>query len=212
VTKTPNAIDLRFDLRIIASWIEPGSTVLDLGCGQGDLLAYLQQHKQVTARGIDRHEEKVAQCIARRLSVVQGDLNREVEDYKEGSFDYVILSQTLQQVYEPARLLEALLRIGKKVVVSFPNFSHWKSRMQLLLTGHAPKTRQLPFEWYDTPNIRVITWNDFHKFIGKFGFRIVRLTAINTSHHELQGTIVSFLPSLRATYGIIMIENARDAA
>jgi len=201
-------IDLRFDLKIIAAWIEPGSTVLDLGCGRGDLLHYLQSHKQVVARGIDRHEEKVAECIGRGLSVVQGDLSHEVEDYPDGWFDYVILSQTLQQVYEPAPLLQSLLRVGKKVVVSFPNFSHWRSRLQLLLTGHAPKTKQLPFEWYDTPNIRVITWNDFHDFVRKFGFRIVRRAAIETHHHDLVGKVVVFLPSLRATYGVIMLESA----
>jgi methionine biosynthesis protein MetW len=147
----------RFDLQVIASWIKPGSRVLDLGCGEGDLLLYLKQNNGVTGIGIENRESKVALCIAKGLSVLQGDINEEVLDYQEDTFDYVILSQTLQQVYYPERLLKSVLTIGKKMIVSFPNFSHWSIRMQVLLTGMAPKNPQLPYEWYNTPNIRVIT-------------------------------------------------------
>ena len=116
---------MRFDLQIIASWIEPGSTVLDLGCGEGDLLHFLKERKEVTGTGIERVEARVAQCIERGLSVLQGDINEEVLDYPGGHFDYVILSQTLQQVYEPETLIRSLLRIGHRVIVSFPNFGHF---------------------------------------------------------------------------------------
>lgn len=197
---------LRYDLQIIASWIEPGARVLDLGCGNGDLLYALRQSKQVIGTGIDSAEEKVAACIARGLSVLQGDISEEVADYPDGGFDYVILSQTLQQVYEPGRLIRELARIGKRVVVSFPNFSHWHIRLQLLFTGHAPRSQQLPYHWYDTPNIRVITLNDFRKFAKDCGFRIVKEAAINTHHAERMGRVVRWLPNLRATYGIFLID------
>ena len=196
---------MRFDLQIIASWIEAGSKVLDLGCGEGDLLLFLKKNRGVVGTGIERAEAKVAQCIERGLSVLQGDINKEVLDYEDGTFDYVILSQTLQQVYDPANLIESLLRIGKRGIVSFPNFSHWRIRLQLLLTGYAPKTKQLPYEWYDTPNIRVMTIKDFRKFSREVGFNILKEVAINTQNHERRGNIVKVHRNLRATYGIFLI-------
>jgi methionine biosynthesis protein MetW len=178
---------------------------LDLGCGGGDLLFYLKLNKGINGTGIEKQESKVALCIAKGLSVLQGDINDEVLDYQENSFDYVILSQTLQQVYYPERLLNSLLTIGKKVIVSFPNFSHWSIRMQVLLTGLAPKNEQLPYEWYNTPNIRVITLKDFRKFTRDQGCIVLKEVAINTHHHDTKGHIVSFLPDWRATYGIFLI-------
>ena len=196
---------MRFDLRIIASWIEPGSKVLDLGCGEGDLLYFLRGNKKVDGTGIEQVEAKVVQCIEKGLSVLQGDINEEVMDYPDNTFDYVILSQTLQQVYEPAELIQSLLRIGRKGIVSFPNFSHWRVRLQLLTTGYAPITKQLPYDWHNTPNIRVITLRDFRKFSRDVGFQILREVAINTNSEDKVGNIVEFLPNLRATYGIFLI-------
>jgi methionine biosynthesis protein MetW len=196
---------MRYDLQIIASWIEPGSKVIDLGCGEGDLLQHLIVLKGVQGTGIELNEEKVARCIEKGLSVLQGDINAEVHDYPEGSFDYVILSQTLQQVYEPDHLIRAMLRIGQKGIVSFPNFSHWQIRMQLLFTGYAPVSRQLPYQWFDTPNIRVITLKDFRKFVQEVGLTVLREAAIDTHTQDRYGSIVRFLPNLRATYGIFMI-------
>jgi methionine biosynthesis protein MetW len=198
--------NIRFDLQIIGSTIESGSKVLDLGCGNGDLIAWLETNKHVQCTGIEQDKEKAAHCIARGLSVLQGDLNEEVDDYPTSSFDYVILSQTLQQVFEPARLLHSLARIGKKVVVSFPNFSHYSIRLQLLLIGGAPKNDQLPYSWYDTPNIRVITLKDFRKFSRDVGYTIVKEIAINTNPASSEGHIVHFFTNLRATYGIYVIE------
>jgi methionine biosynthesis protein MetW len=196
---------MRYDLQIIASWIEPGSKVIDLGCGEGDLLQHLIVLKGVQGTGIELNEEKVARCIEKGLSVLQGDINAEVHDYPEGSFDYVILSQTLQQVYEPDHLIRAMLRIGQKGIVSFPNFSHWQIRLQLLVTGYAPVSRQLPYQWFDTPNIRVITLKDFRKFVHGVGLTVLREAAIDTHTQDRYGSIVRFLPNLRATYGIFMI-------
>ena len=198
---------MRFDLQIIASWIEPGSRVIDLGCGEGELLKYLITQKDVTGNGIERNESRVAQCIEKGLSVLQGDINAEVLDYPDNTFDYVILSQTLQQVYEPDTTIRSMLRIAKKGIVSFPNFSHWSCRWQLLSSGYAPVTRQLPYEWYNTPNIRVITIKDFRKFIHEVGFKILKEVAINTQSKNRYGKAISFLPNLRATYGLFLIGN-----
>jgi len=201
---------MRFDLQIIAYWIEPGSKVLDLGCGEGHLLQFLKENKQVMGAGIELIEAKVAQCIEKGLSVLQGDINKEVLDYPDNTFDYVILSQTLQQVYEPAELIQSLLRIGKRGIVSFPNFSHWRIRLQLLLTGYAPITKQLPYEWYDTPNIRVITIKDFRRFSKKVGFEILKEVTIATNSHDRRGNMVKLLPGLRATYGIFLIGDHKN--
>lgn len=204
VTERPD--NTRFDLQVIASWITPGARVLDLGCGNGDLLDHLKREKQVHGTGIELSESKVARCIERGLTVLQGDFQEEVHDYPDLSFDYVILSQTLQQILEPKVLLPELLRVGKRVIVSFPNFGHWLVRIQVLFTGHAPVTDQLPYEWYDTPNIRVITISDFKRFLRMTGVRLAREVAINTHHHDREGHIVTYLTNLRATYGIMMLE------
>ncbi len=196
---------MRFDLRIIASWIEPGSTVLDLGCGEGDLLVLLRDRKGVQGFGIELVESKVARCIARGLSVIQGDMNLEVMDYADRSFDYVVLSRTLQQAYKPDDLIRSMLRIGKRGVVSFPNFGHWRVRWQLLTTGRAPVTRQLPYQWYDTPNIRVLTLKDFRRFSKQVGFEIFREVPVVTDEESASGKTVTTLPNLRATYGIFLI-------
>ena len=196
---------IRYDLQVIASWIEPGSKVLGLGCGEGDLLHLLKTNKDATCTGIERDEIKVAKCIEKGLTVLQGDINEEVLDYPDNAFEYVILSQTLQQIFEPSELIRSMLRIGKRGVVSFPNFSHWRIRLQLLLSGYAPVTEQLPYEWYDTPNIRVITIKDFRKFSREVGFDILKEVAINTRSNDRRGKIIGILPTLRATYGIFLI-------
>ena len=196
---------MRFDLRMIASLISPGSTVLDLGCGDGDLLYHLEKEKGISGTGIEKSESEVAKCIERGLSALQGDINAELLDYPDEAFDYVILSRTLQQVYEPAELIHSLLRVGKMGIVSFPNFSHWRVRLQLLGSGYAPVTRELPYEWYDTPNIRVITLKDFRKFSKDVGFRILKMMAIVSDFDGTSGRLVTFMPNLRATHGIFLI-------
>ena len=197
---------MRFDLQIMASWIEPGTKVLELGSGGGELLQYLKEEKQVNETGIELDESKVAECIEKGISVLQGDMNEEILDYPDDCFDYVILSQTLQQVYEPLELIREMIRTGKKGVVSFPNFCHWRIRAQIQFSGHAPVTKELPYEWYNTPNIRVLSIRDFRHFTRDAGYRIIREAAINPGHEESTGKIVKFIPNLFATYGIFLIE------
>ena len=144
-------------------------------------------------------------CIERGLTVLQGDINEEIRDYPDDAFDFVILAQTLQQIYEPAALIREMLRIGRRSVVSFPNFSHWRVRLMLLLTGHAPVTPQLPYQWHDTPNIRVITLADFRHYAREVGFRIIKEVAINTHRRDHSGRIAHLWPDLMATYGLYLI-------
>lgn len=196
---------MRFDLQVIASWIEPGSKVLDLACGPGELMAHLKKEKQVKSVGIEIREEKVTKAIAAGLSVLQGDINEEIKDYPDGNFDYVILSQTLQQVYEPDALIHEMLRVGRRGIVSFPNFGHWRIRAQLLSTGRAPVTRELPYHWHDTPNIRVISLKDFRRFCKEKGFGILDETALDSDYHASEGHILKYLRNWRATYGIFLL-------
>lgn len=204
-----NNNSMRFDLQVISSWIKPGSRVLDLGCGHGDLLYFLQQEKQVRGVGIETDEEKAAFCISRGLSVLHENFNDNVLQYPQGHFDYCVLSQTLQQVYDPDLLILKLLDIGSRIIVSFPNFSHWRVRLQLLLTGVAPKNEHLPYEWYNTPNIRVITIRDFKKFIRTINATIIRETALSSRKNERFGSIIKLLPGWRATYGIFLLEKRK---
>jgi len=195
----------RYDLGIIASWIKPESRVLGLGCGEGELLYFLKMQKQVKETGIEIKEDRVRTCIEKGLSVLQGDINEEILDYPSGYFDYVILSQTLQQVYEPESLICSMMKIGKKAIVSFPNFCHWRIRMQLLFSGNVPVTKELPYEWHNTPNIRVLSIKDFRRFIEKLNFRILKEAAIVLRDMNQNGDIVTIYPNLFATYGIFMI-------
>jgi methionine biosynthesis protein MetW len=158
---------LRPDLAIIADHVAPRARVLDVGCGTGDLMAELQAHKGVDARGLEIDGANVAAAVARGLSVVQGDADVDLADYPSASFDYAILSQTLQTARAPDRVLDELLRIGRRAFVSFPNFAHWRVRLSLLWGGRMPVTRQLPERWYDTPNIHHLTVDDFRAFLAE---------------------------------------------
>jgi methionine biosynthesis protein MetW len=156
---------LRPDLAIIAEHVAPGSRVLDVGSGDGGLMAALRDHRQVDARGIEIDAANVASAVARGLSVVQGDADIDLVDYPSNAFDYAILSQTLQTTRAPDKVLEELLRIGRKAFVSFPNFAYWRVRMSLLWGGRMPVTRTLPVAWYATPNIHHVTIDDFRAFL-----------------------------------------------
>jgi len=196
---------MRFDLRTISSWIKPNSRVLDLGCGSGELLCHLQEDKNVLGTGIEIDEEKASQAILNGVNVIHGDIHEEIQDFPSACFDYVILSQTLQQVMRPAFLIHEMLRVGVKGVVSFPNFSYISNRCFFFFKGRAPISRDLPYEWFDTPNIRVIPLKDFHRFCRTFGFSILKHTAIITRGEEEKGIRIRFLANLFATYGIYLL-------
>lgn len=162
---------LRADLAVIARQIEPGSRVLDVGCGEGQLLAELEAQRDVDARGLELDPELVERSISRGLSVVQGDANCDLGNYPDRAFDYAILSQTLQTAQRPDLLLDELLRVGRKAFVSFPNFAHWRTRAALLIGGKMPVTRALPLSWYETQNIHHVTVQDFVELIAAKGVR-----------------------------------------
>jgi methionine biosynthesis protein MetW len=170
MTLTPFA--LRPDLSVIARNVAPGSRVLDVGCGDGTLLAALREGKGCDARGMEIDPANVAACVARGLSVIQGDADRDLAFYPDKSVDYAILSQTLQTTLRPDRVLEELLRIGRKAFVSFPNFAHWRVRLSLLWGGRMPVTRLLPLLWYETPNIHHLTIDDFRAFTHEKGITV----------------------------------------
>ncbi|WP_066811180.1 methionine biosynthesis protein MetW [Sphingomonas asaccharolytica] len=162
-------MSLRPDLAVIAANVAPGSRVLDIGCGDGELMAALRDEKQVDARGLELDAGDVASAVARGLSVVQGDADTDLADYPDNSFDYAILSQTLQTTRAPDVVLEHLLRIGRHAFVSFPNFAHWRVRASLLWGGRMPVTRLLPVAWYATPNIHHVTIDDFRALLNERG-------------------------------------------
>jgi len=151
----------RGDYAIISEIIEPGSKVLDLGCGEGELLEWLADHKNVRASGVEISRELVQRAIARGVSAYQGDINQGLADYPDAAFDYVILSQTLQQTLKPLKVLTEMLRVGRRIIVAFPNFGHLSVRVSHLLSGRAPRTGLFPYEWHDSPNIHFLTVDDF---------------------------------------------------
>lgn len=165
-------MSLRPDLAVIAANVAPGSRVLDIGCGDGELMAALRDKKGVDARGLELDAEDVASAVARGLSVVQGDADTDLADYPDNSFDYAILSQTLQTTRAPDVVLEHLLRIGRHAFVSFPNFAHWRVRASLLWGGRMPVTRLLPVAWYATPNIHHVTIDDFRALLKERGITV----------------------------------------
>lgn len=200
---------MRFDLQIIAELIDEKCRVLDLGCGKGELMEYLRDQKQAEICGIEKDEEKVIEGIERGLPILHGDINGETQDFADQTFDYVILSQTLQQVYMPEKVIIEILRIGKKAVVSFPCFNHLSIRFQFLFGGKAPVTEELPYNWYDTPNIRVITLKDFRVFCSRHKIQILNEIAISSHHRKSSGTFVRFFPHLFAKYGIFLLSGKK---
>jgi homoserine O-acetyltransferase len=184
----------RVDYDLIESIVEPESSVLDVGCGDGQLLVNLIRDKTIKGNGIELDQELVLDCVCRRLPIIQQDVEQGLGFYGDKSFDYVILSQTLQTVKEPEKVFEELLRVGKKVIVSFPNFAHWKCRVQLFLTGKAPVTKQLPLSWYDSPNIHFLSLKDFDQFCQKLGVKVEKRIALG----KAKIAPVRFAPNLLA--------------
>lgn len=171
--------DTRVDHMLIADMVAPGSRVLDVGCGNGALLELLTESKQVRGRGVEISRKGVSTCVARGLSVIQGDADQDLADYPDNAFDYTILSQTIQATRRPRFVLEQLLRIGSKAIVSFPNFGHWRVRTQLMFRGRMPVNENLPHSWYDTPNIHFCTIRDFKKLCQEVDAKIERAITLD---------------------------------
>ncbi|MBN8960001.1 MAG: methionine biosynthesis protein MetW [Rhizobiales bacterium] len=173
-----NPADHRGDHLLVAEMVPSGSRVLDVGCGDGDLLQLLER-RGVDGRGIELSREGVNKCVAKGLAVVQGDADTDLDAYPDDAFDYVILSQTLQATRQPRAVLENLLRIGHRAIVSFPNFGYWKMRLQLLVGGHMPRTDNLPATWYETPNIHFCTIKDFVQLCDEINVKMERAVALD---------------------------------
>lgn len=173
---------LRPDLDIISGWITPGSRVLDLGCGDGTLLAYLQDHRRVTGYGLEIDDANIVKCLQTGVNVIQTDLDAGLSDFQANTFDYVVMTQTLQAIYYPHKLLDEMLRIGREGIVTFPNFGHLRTRIQLGFGGHMPVSKFLPNEWYDTPNIHLCTLKDFERLCHKQDIHILQRTVVDHMH------------------------------
>jgi methionine biosynthesis protein MetW len=185
---------IRPDYAIIADWIRPGCRVLDLGCGDGTLLNYLAREKQVTGYGIEIDDHHIPECIRAGINVIQMDLDEGLSEFDNDSFDYVVLSLTLQAMRFPDRILKEMMRVGTEGIVTFPNFGHWLARLQLGFGGRMPNTRALPAEWYDTPNIHLCTLRDFENLCRTVDIHILERHAVDHYHKTSLG--LRMLPNL----------------
>ena len=195
----------RVDHLLIAEMVEAGSRVLDVGCGDGALLQLLADTKNVDGRGIEVTRERVNACVARGLSVIQGDADRDLSDYPDNAFDYAILSLTIQATRQPKAVLEQLLRIGRSAIVSFPNYGHWQVRARLLFTGRMPVTENLPEAWYVSPNAHLCTIKDFSNLCDVLNARVERAVAFNISGQKLGTWIPLTVHNLLGEKAVFML-------
>jgi methionine biosynthesis protein MetW len=189
---------LRLEHEVVVEWVGQGSSVLDLGCGNGDLLAALVEERRVRAQGIEIDEKAIYECVAKGLSVINQDIETGLSEYIDKSFDYVILAGSIQQVKRPDQILLTALRVGRRVIVSFPNFGYYSVRLQIFFRGRVPVTPSLPFEWYDTPNLHFLSISNFIEYCAKRGIRIERSAFLGRGR-------VKALPNLRAETAVFMI-------
>ena len=197
---------LRPDLALIAEWIEPGQRLLDLGCGDGALLAHLAQHKQVRGYGLEIDAENVVACIARGVNVIQADLDEGLSDFGDAAFDVVLMTQALQALQRPDEAVEEMLRVGKTVIVTFPNFGHWRVRWALL-RGAMPVTPSLPEQWFNTPNIHLCTVKDFEALCAKRHWKITDRALLN--HAREGGVLSKAFPNLFAEVALFELRPMR---
>lgn len=199
---------IRVDLKLIADKIDPGSRVLDVGCGDGALLAYLATEKKTDGRGIELSMAGVSSCVRNGLSVIQGDADTDLKEYPSGAFDYVVLSQTLQATRRPKDVLEQLVRISRQAIVSIPNFAYWRVRAGLLLRGRMPVTDTLTYSWYDTPNIHHCTIKDFVATCQESGIVIDQAVPLNGAGDPISLTATGRLANLFAEQALFVVHRA----
>jgi len=196
----------RLDYQVIEDHIEPGARVLDVGCGDGALLEHLIAEKGAQVRGIDLDVEAVRRCIGRGVPVYHGDMVEGMAMFGDGCFDCVVLSQTLQQVSRPARVVQEMLRVGRRAIISFPNFGHWRVRLQLLLGGRMPVTAQLPHTWHQTPNIHMLTVMDFRNFCDEQGLKVIDEVFLSPAG----GRLPACMANLLAATAIFVVQRAAE--
>jgi methionine biosynthesis protein MetW len=197
-TQERTPVAQRPDLKAIAGWVRQGASVLDLGCGDGLLLRHLAQTRGVHGYGVELEDAKVIACVANGVNVIQNNLEHGLADFESDSFDYVILSLTLQAVRRTEEIVTEMLRIGREAIVTFPNFGHWGARWQVL-RGRMPVSRTLPYQWYDTPNIHLCTIDDFERFCHSHGIDVIERVVLD------EGEAVRFLPNLRGSVAVYRI-------
>ena len=190
----------RPDFAAIAGWVRMGSSVLDLGCGDGSLLRYLQDSRRVTGYGMEIDDDSILACVKNGVNVIQGDLERGLSGFEDRSFDYVILSQTLQAMKNSERVMKEMLRVGREGIVTFPNFGYWKNRLQIA-TGHMPVSDNLPYQWFDTPNVHLCTIADFERFCRERSIRIVERKVLT------RGRTVGWWPNLLGALAVYHFGN-----
>ena len=194
---------LKPNYEIVSKMVEPNSSVLDLGCGEGELLKELVEHKHVNGLGIEINQNYVVKALEKGLQIIQDNIDEGLKDFENGQWDYVILNQTLQSTVKPDFVIDEMLRIGKKVIVSFPNFAYWKVRFYLFFKGKMPKSEFLPFEWYNTPNIHLLTINDFFEFCKKRSIK--REKAIYCTKGKIKNSIFRATANLLSEEAIFLI-------
>ena len=197
---------MKLEFKIIADLIEKDTRVLDVGCGDGTLMEFLKNNKKIDVRGIEISKEKIQKCVGKGLTVIEGDAEKDLTQFPDSSFDYVVLSQTLQAFLDPEKVINELLRVGKKAIVTIPNFGYWKVRLHLLFKGTMPVTRTLPDEWYNTPNLHMCTIKDFFNFCKKREINLYKSIALkNLKSSNINESNIG-LKNLSAVLGVFLIE------
>ena len=197
---------MKKEFQIISELIENNKRVLDVGCGDGTLMKYLKDNKNVDTRGLEISKNNVQLCISKSLSVIEGNAESDLQQFPDLSFDYVILSQTLQAFYNPEKVIDDLLRVANKAIVTIPNFGYWKVRMHLLLKGTMPITKNLPDEWYNTPNLHMCTIKDFYNFCSKKNIELYKSIALNGEKTSQINKINLNIKNLYSELGIFLIQ------